>query len=40
MVDIRTIQADVATALANTGQSAPSQADLAQADDDAHGLPR
>ena len=40
MANIRTIQADVAAALANAGQSAPSQADLDQADYDADGLPR
>jgi antitoxin VapB len=38
--NIRTIQASVAAALANAGQSAPSQADLDQADYDADGLPR
>jgi antitoxin VapB len=40
MANIRTIQADVAAALANAGQSAPSQADLDQADYDADGVPR
>ena len=40
MANIRTIQADVAAALANAGQSAPSQTDLDQADYDTDGLPR
>jgi len=40
MANIRTIQADVAAALANAGQSAPSQAGLDQADYDTDGLPR